>query len=457
MARISFLLALAAIGGAVSPTGVAVAQEAAGRGLQHSPGELAQHVAAEAPVAAATQSAGAPIPAQDWDALRDAVARQGQQLEEQARQLDEQSHWLDSYRQALEEQRRQLDVMQLQLVRGAGAGAAPGAAKQAPAPEAASPGAAAEGATRPAEAERAPEVPVLVERGGILLPRGLVVVEPSIDYTHSDVTRVEVAGFTVLPAILIGSFDLSDADRDSLTGAVTVRYGVTDRFEIEGKVPYVYRDDSTTGRPLGEGAAADVTTSVTGHDIGDIEAGAHYQINRGRGGWPFFIGNVRVKSNTGTDPFEVERDPRTQVERELPTGTGFWGFEGSVTTIYPSDPAVLFANVSYLYNLERDVGGGFGKIDPGDAIGFNFGLGIGLNERLSFSLSYDHSIVDKTEQNGETVQGSRTLTVGRLIFNTSYGINDWMSTNLSAAFGVTEDAPDIQLILRLPMTFDLSG
>jgi len=36
-----------------------------------------------------------------------------------------------------------------------------------------------------------------------------------------------------------------------------------------------------------------------------VEVGAHYQINHGQDGWPYFIGNLRYKSNTGKGPFEV--------------------------------------------------------------------------------------------------------------------------------------------------------
>jgi hypothetical protein len=36
------------------------------------------------------------------------------------------------------------------------------------------------------------------------------------------------------------------------------------------------------------------------------------------------------------------------VETQLPTGTGFWAFEPSVTVIYPTDPAVLYTTLNYL-------------------------------------------------------------------------------------------------------------
>ena len=302
------------------------------------------------------------------------------------------------------------------------------------------------------QAERPPEVQALAEEGGVLLPRGKLAIEPSVEYTRSDVNRAEIAGFTVLPGIVVGNINVVEANRDTFVTSVTARYGLTNRLEIEAKVPYVSRDDTTVTRPLGTGASADVTTSATGDGLGDIEAAVHYQINRGGGGWPFLVGNLRVKSRTGKDPFEVSRDPTTNAETELPTGSGFWGIEPSITAILPSDPAVLFGNVSYLWNIERDVGGNFGKIDPGDAVGFNFGMGVSLNEDLSLNLGYDHKTVFKTEQNGVTATGSDTLQVGKLTFGGFYRISERTGLSVSIGAGVTDDAPDLTLNLRMPIT-----
>ena len=86
----------------------------------------------------------------------------------------------------------------------------------------------------------------------------------------------------------------------------------------------------------------------------------------------------------------------------MATGSGFWGVQGSLSMLYPTDPAVLFANVSYLYNQGRDIDQTYGavtvgQVDPGDSIGFGFGFGFALNPRFSFSLGYSHSYVLETE------------------------------------------------------------
>jgi hypothetical protein len=214
-----------------------------------------------------------------------------------------------------------------------------------------------------------PEVAAIADVGGVLLPKGRLILEPSINYVRSDVNRAEIAGFSVLPGIIIGNINVSKESHNTVVSSMTARYGITNRLEMEVKVPHVWRDDTTTSRPLGgSGADQDTTTSANGSDIGDIEFAAHYQINQGGGSMPYFVANARGKSRTGQDPFEVRRDATTNVETQLPTGTGFWAFEPSLTMIYPTDPAVLYANINYLMNFERDVNG-FGKIDPGNALG----------------------------------------------------------------------------------------
>lgn len=162
---------------------------------------------------------------------------------------------------------------------------------------------------KPEEKQRPPEVAALAEEGGVLLPKGAMVIEPSMEYSRSSALRVAVEGFTIIPALNIGSFEITEVDRDTSIAAVSGRLGLTNRLEISAKVPYVHRGDTTLSRPFGAGAGADQLRDVGGDGLGDIEAGLHYQINSGQGGWPYFIGNLRFKSRTGTDPFEVPTDP----------------------------------------------------------------------------------------------------------------------------------------------------
>jgi hypothetical protein len=308
---------------------------------------------------------------------------------------------------------------------------------------------------RPDEKEKAPQVTTLADEGGVLIKKGTAVIEPSAEYSYSTSTRVAVEGFTIVPALSIGFFDLTRVDRNTAIAAVTGRYGLTNRWEINARVPYVNRWDSTLSRPFGEGASEDVLRDVDGNDLGDIEFGTSYQLNRGLNNWPFLIANLRYKSNSGESPFDVPVDPETGLQTELPTGSGFNAFQPSITAIFPSDPVVFYGNVGYLYNMSENLGGNFGEIDPGDSISGSFGMGFSLNDRSSFSLGYGHDTVFKTEQNGQKLPRSNILQIGSLDLGFSYRLYDNYNLNFNVGAGLTEDAPDVRLSMRTPVSFDL--
>lgn len=420
----------------------------------------------------------------DVDHLRRILTQQGEQLDAQARQIEEQAKLLESYRQALDEHRTKLDAMQLQLVRGAGKtvaqaeGQTEGEPQAQPAPAqgqgqaqpsqpaqsqpAESQQAAPEdAATRPEAAEeRPPEVTIIRDRGGVLTAEGKLFLEPEFEYTHQSENRFLFQGVEIVEAVLIGFIEATSATRNSWTAGLSARYGVTSRFEVGTRVPYVIREDRVTNEVLAiDERLGEIRPNAA--DIGDIEVSAHYQINDGQEGWPFFIANARFKSDTGTGPFDVMRDDRG-IETELPTGSGFLGFEPSVTVIYPSDPAVLFANLGYSMNLAKDVsqriGDSFiGTVDPGDSISMSFGIGIGLNEMVSVSFGYEHSWVRGTTSQINGVSAiSDDLQVGSLLFGISAAVADAVGVNLNVAAGLTESAPDVRISIRVPTSvFDL--
>ncbi len=308
--------------------------------------------------------------------------------------------------------------------------------------------------TQPAVPETRPQILTgIAERGGVLTPAGTLILEPSFEYLHDSSDRVIIEGFAVLPAILIGNIDVRRVDRDTLIGSITARYGITDRIEVDAKVPYVYRNDTSLAREIAVASTAAEVTDVTGHGLGDVQVGAHYQINRGTGGWPYIIGNLRVKAPTGKDPFEVDVND-VGLQTELPTGTGFWAIEPSMTFIHRSDPIVWWGNVKYVFNFERDIGGSFGTIDPGDAAGGTLGISFGVNPDTSFSLGWEHQFVFESEQNGRTIEGT-DLQLGSFLLGLSYRLSEAVRINLTFQGGVTDDATDTRLLLRVPIRLNL--
>jgi hypothetical protein len=388
---------------------------------------------------------------------------------QQAQLIDE----LKAMRQQLDQQRARIDALERQL------GAAPsprlddlrakGAATSAPADAAPTPGAVG---PAPQSAARAPEVAPIFESPGVLTPRGRVVFEPSIQYGYSSSNRVALVGYTVIPALLIGLLDVREVKRNTTTAAVTLRYGIGNRFELEAKVPYVYRTDSTVSREIFTGTAAERAFDTSGKAIGDVEAAARIQLNAGGPDRAYFIGGLRYKSRTGRDPFEVVTDCQTRcvgqnvtgtgLPLSLPTGSGFRSLQPSLTWLLPSDPAVFFGSVSYTRNFQRrdvyrTVLAGqrepLGDIKAGDVLGFNLGMGLALNDKASLSLGYDHSTVDRTRQNGQVIPGSVRVQLGTLLIGASYRLDPRRTINVSVGAGLTRDTPDVTLTVRMPFGF----
>jgi hypothetical protein len=299
-----------------------------------------------------------------------------------------------------------------------------------------------------------PDVP------GVLTRAGVLVVEPSIQYQHTNLNRFVVGGVAILDTVLVGSIEATQAKHDAVTGTLGLRYGVTSRFEAELRIPYMYRDDETTNTVVNTNQGA-TTTSLTDKGLGDIEGALHYQLNDGDGKWPYAVANLRVKSDSGTSPYDVKRDA-SGIEQELATGSGFWGIEPSLTLIAPSDPAVFYGNVGYLYNVPRDINKQITNsqfiesVSPGGAIRLGFGMGLSLNEKVAFSIGYQHDWIRETKtkfSTGSTKSGS--LNVGTVTFGVNWQMSPDTALNVSVGVGVTADAPDVNLMVRVPIAFKL--
>lgn len=308
------------------------------------------------------------------------------------------------------------------------------------------------------EKPRPPEIPRLSDTvGGVLTRKGKIVVEPSMLYAYTSNDRVFLDAFTFLPAIAIGLIDVRAIKRHSFIGTLGARYGVTDRLELEFRVPYVYRSDTQRSRPVSIGAGVDETFNATGNGIGDLEFAGRYQLTTGSGGWPILVGNIVATAPTGKSPFEVkfvqaQGVPGATFPTELPTGAGYFSVQPSITALYPTDPAVFFGNLSYSFNAETSTS--IGKVNPGDTLGISFGMGFGVNERSSFSLGYSHKHVLDSQVNGRSIKGS-TLDIGQLLVGYSFKYSPKTTFNLSLGIGTTDDAQDVTLNFRVPMTFDL--
>ncbi|MGF1909468.1 transporter [Vibrio kasasachensis] len=304
------------------------------------------------------------------------------------------------------------------------------------------------------DAKRAQTVADVIDRPGVLTPAGQFGVEASLNYSQNSSNKVSIVGYTVLPALVIGLIEVSDSDRTTITAGFTGRYGLTNATELEVRIPFVYRNDQISARPISSGASDEtINKDLDGGGIGDVELAIRHQFNFETA--PYWIGSLRVKSDTGKSPYEIDVDPLTNVLNKAPTGSGFWSVEPGVSMIYPTDPAVLFASLSYIYNFENDfdISGENAKIDLGDTISLGAGLGFAINRDLSLSIGLSHQTILKSKVNGRTDDEAKLLQLDSLTFGINYALSPTTALNISAQAGLTEDTPDFQLNVRIPFSF----
>lgn len=422
---------------------------------------LAGRMAIVAAVSAGGQARAAVPPDPD-------VAAQLKSLEEELKAqralISQQSDTIERQQQEIDDLKERLSTDSLTELHGKGL--VQGQAEPPPPPENAPPATQTASPALPdqpvGEAPNLPtveaKVQALPEGQGVLTPRGYFVFEPSMEYTSSSTNRLVFRGIELVPGIQIGVIEASDADRDTLIGTATLRYGVTNRLELEARIPYLYRHDRIR---VVQQRDQQIVRAIALRDdnIGDVELAARYQINRPVGQKPIYIASLRVKTDTGTSPFEIPFD-QFGIATGLATGSGFWAVQPGINFLLPSDPAVIFGGLAYLYHIPRDInreiGGVFvGHVDPGDAITANLGFGFALNPRFSFSLGYKHSYIFPTDTEiNDTIQRSTRLQVGSLTLGLSYRFTQKQTVNIGFEFGVTADAPDVSIAIRLPFGFE---
>lgn len=405
-------------------------------------------------------------------ASRPAPRRAPSPLAELQRQVAEQGREIEALRQSMAEQTARHEELQRALAenRAAADAAATAAARSEPRAVAVAPRPIQVGQP-PSQDTRTFNVAPLFEQPGILTPKGTIVLEPSVQYAYSSSNQVALVGYTIIPSLLIGLVDVRQVKQHTFTTALTGRFGITNRFEVEAKLPYVYRSNSTVSREIFTGSAIDNVFETSGRHIGDAEVTARYQFNEGDASTPYMIGTLRFKSRTGKDPFEVVTDCVTRcignttgtgLPLDLPTGSGFYTLQPGLTWLFPSDPVVFFGSFSYAYNFKRsgvsrtvrDGGTEFlGDFRAGDVIGMNFGMGLALNDKSSFSIGVDLNSVGRVKQNGTPVPGSVRTQLATLMLGYSYRYDAKRSVNISVGAGLTRDTPDLTLTARIPFTF----
>ena len=307
-----------------------------------------------------------------------------------------------------------------------------------------------------------------VEMGGALLPAGRLVIEPSFEYDHISGTNTSISGFTIFQAILIGRVSTQKLKRDLFIPALTIRAGLKDT-ELYVRIPYFFRTDNLVFPVSGGATTSLVGRSFSDNHVGDITSYIYYHAIR-EGQWkpwvPDTVLRFGVNFPTGQDPYSLNRrfipDLGAIIPVQFPTGTGHWGVVIGSTFVKTVDPAVLFLNLAWYENFSRQVGFAgspaidFGNIKLGNTFEYSAGLILSLQERLSMSFAINQRITGGTTQNGTTLTDSSINAISLNIGGT-YVIPPRMAIDLVVGIGLSSDAPDVSMLIRVPILFKLGN
>ena len=295
--------------------------------------------------------------------------------------------------------------------------------------------------------------------------------EPSITYSRFDRQQLVLSGFLALDAIFLGNISVDEVEADVVTVDLTGRYGITERLQVSGSVPFIYRVSNFISGGAGGAGTLQIEERVSEPpQIGDVSVGASYRLLAETDSRPDVVLNVNVKAPTGSDPYgdrviEVDgSNGNLSVPEELPSGNGLWAISTGISLLKTIDPAIIFANASFVYNVPKSFddiasadGNQPGRIYLGNAIELGFGLAYALNERTSLSLSYTHRLVDETETEADGGEKAEVIgsdaSVGVLSLGLTYGLSDNLTMVTNVGVGVTPDAADVSIGVRLPYTF----
>lgn len=297
-------------------------------------------------------------------------------------------------------------------------------------------------------------------------------VELGTSYARFDRRQLALSGFYALDSIFLGKLSLDQIKGSTFTHDLTLRYGLLQNLSADIQVPWVMRSN----RYISGGANYDykklAEARVDTSAIGDLSMGVSWQIFREVRGWADVVGSLRLKVPTGEHPFgipnrtvrEESKDNGTSplvVPERLPTGSGLRSVLASVSVLKSFDPVVLYGNVGLTVNLAGHFddlsGGNPGSVVLGNTLSLGGGAVLALNDTTAFSagVSILSSKATRTRAEGgewAPVSGS-SGNAAVLSLGVTQSIGQNLSLVTSFGVGLTNDAPNYTLSVRIPYRF----
>lgn len=293
-------------------------------------------------------------------------------------------------------------------------------------------------------------------------------IEPYISYGYYSRKDLILKGFLALDAIFLGNINLDRIRSSTVQVGWTTRYTLNDKWQVELDLPFVYRLSQYDSVGDGNSTSEYETKDISGSNIGDVSTGLYYHVQKETQDRPDWVWNVKLQIPTGKDPFGIalETSPtgNLTVPEEIATGSGVWGVSTGFSLAKTYDPAIVFFNLNYGWNLAQefddlsaDAAESPGEIDLGDYADYSVGLAFAVSERMSIAMSFNQRFYGKTSQRLTDqpwidIPRSDTNTAN-LGFGTTLALSKALSMVTSVSTGLTEDSPDYQVSLRFPYRF----
>ncbi|MDF2765174.1 MAG: hypothetical protein K0S81_2168, partial [Rhodospirillales bacterium] len=265
----------------------------------------------------------------------------------------------------------------------------------------------------------------LVQQGGLLLPPWTFEIQPGFNYSYSgsNTLRItEVGGESVVVQ--------TDANRDTLETSLGFRVGLPWAMQVDVLIPYIFDDeDIVSGGTV-------IRTGDAG--LGDIQLSLSKQLLTQQERLPSLLATVAWKTASGDSG------------GDLGLGTGAHSIQLAGTAVIARDPMVYVGTVSITESFEGEQGGR--DYDPGDSLGLRVAAILAVSPDTSFTFGLDTDFVEDAEVEGERVAGSDAVIA---VFELGVGLILSRSALLTATagIGVTEEAPDFQFGMAVPIRF----
>jgi hypothetical protein len=277
-------------------------------------------------------------------------------------------------------------------------------------------------------------------------------------YAHFSSNQLFFEGFAIVPVVIVGNVTVERIRRDLFITTVTARYKLTPRLQIEFRVPYAYvfvRSSRAAGVQADQPAQQSEETLASNSGLGDVEGSLSFQLVKESVNWPSLLVGVGLKGRTGRDFFATENSLE-----DPPIGSGYNSLIVTLSTVKTADPAVIFGSLGYVYAQPRhDVVLHQADAEPvlvdfaaGDSFRLGLGIAYALNYRLTLSFQYQQAVTLPSRLNGDKIPNSLGNSIG-LRTGGVWRITDAFSVDVGASIGLTLDAPDVRLDVRLPYRF----